>query len=312
MFQEGRYKMQIVKQKPVTYTCLILDQSGSMCDRVDSAVIAFNENVQQAQLNSKSQDIYVSLLTFNGEVFEHLWNKPSEELRQTTAKDYRASGSTALNDALGYAVQKLLATTHKDDSNVGYLIQVITDGEENASKVYGNNYVNVEGTDPVKFVATGEVFNQSPGKVRYGHQDLQDLIKKVQETGRWTFAFMGCDGDYLEKMSKQLNIPTGNFAAYNPDQKTSAGLSSSLGANKLYQTRSTGQHVNSSHTPFFGGLADQFQDLTNVDPNDIQMQVAVASSSVGDVSQLVCNQQLADNVFSAKDPVNWTNLISKT
>lgn len=199
-------------KKPVTYTVLILDQSGSMCSRRSAAVAAYNEQVQQAKLNSKDNDIRMCLLTFNGAIFEHLWCVPADDLQLSTDEDYACAGSTALNDAVGYAVEKLKATTDWNDENNAYLIQVITDGEENASTRYPK---------------------ENPTALR-------DLINGCQETKRWTFSFMGCDKNYLEKLSQTFAVPQSNMAAWSLDN-AQAGLRAVAGsAKEYYRVRTMG------------------------------------------------------------------------
>lgn len=267
--------------RPVTYTCLILDQSGSMSTRREFAVQAYNELVEQAQLNSVDQDIFVSLLTFNGNVYEHVWNVPADQLRKSTANDYKCEGSTALNDAIGYAVNKLLATTNKDDPNVGYYLKVVTDGEENQSVRYGNNLVGLTSD-------------------RRGHEELQELVKEVQKSGKWTFDFMGCDVKYLEKLAKQMSTPVNNMAAFSPNNAMAAGFMGAVATNKVYRSRIANKLVD--HEVYTsGGIVTDYDDQSL---GLAKVALANASASVGNVSNLKCNLESTSNVFTSNTPVN--------
>jgi len=168
--------------KPKTYVTIILDQSGSMCDTKAQAVQGYNEQVQQMKLNSKDQDIFCSLITFNGEVFEHLWCEPADKLTEATTEDYKTEGSTAMRDAIGYAIEKLQKTVDSS-GDVAHLVVIISDGEENTSR-------------------------------HYSVEALSELKTSVDKTGKWTFTYMGCDEKYLKKVAQQLNIPISNVAKW--------------------------------------------------------------------------------------------------
>ncbi len=167
--------------KPKTYVTLILDQSGSMFGTKAEAVQGYNEQVQQMKINSKEQDIFCSLITFNGDVFEHQWCVPADELNEASAEDYLTEGSTAMHDAIGYAISKLKKTTEADE-NTAYLMVIVSDGAENASKHYKNR--------------------------------INGLIKECQDTGKWTFTYMGCDKKEIEKVAAETNIPIANMALW--------------------------------------------------------------------------------------------------
>jgi uncharacterized protein YegL len=170
----------MTKQK--TYTTIILDRSGSMLSTRMQAVQSYNEQVQQMKQNAKDQDIYCSLITFNGEVFEHLWCEPADKLQESSAENYLPDGATAMRDAIGYAIDKLQATTTADE-NTAYNVMIISDGEENSSK-------------------------------KYSIAALNETIKALQATGRWTFSYMGCSESYLEEISKQTSVPISNMAVW--------------------------------------------------------------------------------------------------
>lgn len=169
--------------KPKTYVSIILDKSGSMESTKAQTIQGYNEQVQQMKLNSKEQDIFCSLITFSGDVFEHLWSEPAEKLTEITDADYAPEGSTAMRDAIGYTVKKLMETTDTKDPNVAYLVVIISDGEENSSK-------------------------------HYSVGSLKELIESMQKTGKWTFTYMGCSGDYLKKVAEQTSIPIANMAVF--------------------------------------------------------------------------------------------------
>jgi len=213
-----------MKKKPVTHVVLILDQSGSMEDTRTAAVQNYNEQVQQAKLNSKDQDIFCSLVTFNGEVFEHVWAEKAENLNEATLEDYVTEGATAMRDAIGYTVKKLLETTDHKDENVSYLVVIISDGEENSSKHFKR---------------------LSDYDIRAGKKDeLKSMMEEVQKTKRWTFTYMGCDDAYIKQVAEETSIPIANCAKWS--NATSAMAAKGLHHNrrrleKFYACRSAGE-----------------------------------------------------------------------
>lgn len=186
--------------KPKTYVAIILDQSGSMCDTKEEAVRGYNEQVQQMKLNSKEQDIFCSLITFNGEVFEHLWCEPAEKLTEASPEDYVTEGSTAMRDAIGYAIDKLKKTTN-DKEDVAYLVVVISDGVENASRHF------------------------TKGSLRA----LRNSVNKE----KWTFTYMGCDDETLQQVAEELDIPISNVAKWSNHTKELAGHGQHMNAVKM-------------------------------------------------------------------------------
>lgn len=175
-------KKKETNMKPKTYVTIILDQSGSMGGTKAQAIQGYNEQVQQMKLNSKDQDIFCSLITFNGEVFEHLWCEPADKLTEATTEDYKTEGSTAMRDAIGYAIEKLQKTVD-NSGDIAHLVVIVSDGEENASH-------------------------------HYSVEALSELKSAVDKTGKWTFTYMGCDERYLKKVAQQLNIPISNVAKW--------------------------------------------------------------------------------------------------
>lgn len=215
--------------KPKTYVAIILDQSGSMCDTKAEAVRGYNEQVQQMKLNSKEQDIFCSLVTFNGEVFEHLWCEPAEKLTEASPDDYITEGSTAMRDAIGYTIDKLKKTTN-DKEDVAYLVVVISDGVENASRHFTKN-------------------------------SLRALRNSVDKT-KWTFTYMGCDDETLHQVAEELDIPISNVAKWSNATPELAGRGQHLNAVKMrgyYGNRAKGM---TAQACVMSDSADKLADFT--------------------------------------------------
>ena len=202
-------------EKQTTYAAIILDRSGSMWRTKAATVRGYNEQVQQIKEDSQDEnhDIFVSLLTFNGSVVEHLWAVPADQLEEATEEDFLPKGSTAMRDAVGHTIQKFLDTTDSDDPNTAYLITVITDGEENASK-----HFNVHA--------------------------LRELTESVQNSDKWTINYMGCNKVYLERVAQETNVPVANCAVWANDTVANTEFAFKESRGKLggyFKSRASGQ-----------------------------------------------------------------------
>lgn len=172
-----------MSKKVKTHVAIILDKSGSMASTKSAAIAGFNEQVQQMKINAQTQDILCSLVTFNGEVFEHLWNVPVEKLEEASESDFMPCGSTAMMDAVGYVTQKLIDTTDYNDPDTAYLIITISDGETNADR-------------------------------HYDKKILKELVQKCESSNKWTYTYMGCGKEYLEKVAEMTGTSVSNMAAW--------------------------------------------------------------------------------------------------
>ena len=122
----------------VTELVLILDRSGSMSSCARSTVDCFNDFIEK-QKQENSGAVYVSVVLFN-QGREVLYNRVGlYEVRPLTVEEFRASGGTALYDALASGIHHI-GTAYKyarpDDVPSKTIFVVITDGAENSSRLY--------------------------------------------------------------------------------------------------------------------------------------------------------------------------------
>lgn len=276
--------------KPITHTILILDQSGSMEITKAQTVQGFNEKIQQARIANESgeQEVFVSLITFNGDVYEHFWCCPATEISLATVEQYECGGSTAFRDALGYAIEKMLATTDSDNPNVSYFVEMISDGEENASKHF-------------------TVYDSK----------LQVLIDKVQATKRWTITYMGCDKKYVEKVAKETHIPLANCAVWRNDTAEFAMrgmIGSSASGGGYYKLRAKGQTCSANvHNVEACCLTDYSDTSDNTIINTDALNIAKAVDNNILNTMNVVKDSIVNNVastttpFNNHCPVSWTS-----
>lgn len=182
-------------KKLVTHVAFVIDRSGSMWRTAQQAVDGFNGQLEEVKQNSKDQEIRCSLVTFNSDVYEHLWEAPAEELKAATYDSFKPSGWTAMYDAMGYTIDKLMKTTDPTEEGATYLVFVISDGEENWSKHFKGPQVS-------------------------------NLIKEAESTGQWTISYMGCSQEDLEKVAQETGIRLDNMAAW--ENKTARGTNRAM------------------------------------------------------------------------------------
>lgn len=164
------------------YIAIVLDKSGSMTIAREQTVRGFNEQVQTIKANlDPNIETIVSLITFNSGVEAVVTNKSAVDVAELTDNDYVPNGGTALYDAIGYTIDLFEESPGAEDLTTSFLAIVISDGEENSSKVF----------DGAK---------------------IGSKIKELEESGRWTFTYMGAVNP--ERFASSLGIAAGNIAGF--------------------------------------------------------------------------------------------------
>lgn len=203
--------------KKKTYIALVIDRSGSMMNLHKQTVDGINEQFNVYRRDGDGGgDTHISLIQFDDQIDTVFDGLAPSELVNWEDKDFQPRGSTAMYDGVWAAINNLKAKEETDDT--GYLICVISDGYENASK---------------------EITQET----------LSKEIKRLQETGKWTFSYMLANQD-IHQVSAALNVPVSNFVAY---AGSSVGASATWTANSTstsdyFSARNAG---NLSSTAFF-------------------------------------------------------------
>lgn len=167
----------------------ILDRSGSMGSMRQEAIDGYNGFLKDQKQVPGEADI--QLVLFNDFRLPHPAQKLAEarELNETLYAPY---GMTALYDAVAFTIDEVggaLRETAEKDRPSKVILAILTDGQENSSKVY-----------------RGEE----------GRQRLAEMIKHQQEVYGWEFSFLGANMD-APAMAVSLNIPAMNAANFMPD-----------------------------------------------------------------------------------------------
>lgn len=186
--------VKISNTRKRTNVALVLDESGSMESMRDAAIELFNTQVttwrEAAEYN---HEVRLSLFTFgelkNG-VREVLYNIAPDNMPLLTRDLYTPQAATPMRDGIGLAITRLSELDDGGD-DTAFLVVVITDGYENASKEWSAKALNTR-------------------------------TSELTATGRWTFAAYGANISLTDlQETTGVSVSAGNYRQYTP---TSAGV----------------------------------------------------------------------------------------
>lgn len=167
---------------PKTHVLMIVDSSGSMSHLRDSVISQMNEFLQDRK-NDPCETL-VTMVTFDAEYNVVFHEVPAADVPTLTLKDYVPSGATALFDAIARACTSLEGKVKLGERA---LVNIITDGEENASVEYA---LHIGGKAKIKA-----------------------LIERLMGTGNWTFTYASADVNAFADAG-QMGIPVGNIRQF--------------------------------------------------------------------------------------------------
>lgn len=241
-----------MQQNPETHVALLVDSSGSMMGHSTNVVNAVNTLITDLKTKAAKlgQTIVFSLYSFGGTVDTLVQNRPIGEVGNIKQSDYVANGNTPLLDAMTLAIGHIEAIDH---SRVANLITVITDGQENCSRV--------------------------------GPSGLKDRIRNLTKTDRYTFTAMVPKGD-VAHTAQLLGLLSGNIVEW--DTATDAGLKAAtqqLGGSygSYLASRAVGATKSAN---FFEAKIDPQQavqvkkSLTNINGDFVQLPVTTQTPKV--------------------------------
>jgi hypothetical protein len=172
-----------------TNIAIVLDKSSSISSaRLNEHIRDMYNSTVDAIIKSKdaTNSTYLALVTFAYSATLDL--APTEINRVPSLTAFPCAGQTALFDGVGKAIETLRAIPG-DDVDTSYLVIVLTDGEENYSRIH--NYISI-------------------GR----------LISELQATGKWTFAYNlppGAKADFV----RRFHVPVDNVREW---EGTAAGV----------------------------------------------------------------------------------------
>lgn len=162
----------------------VLDASYSMRQFTDSTLSTYNES--HGSLAEVEGDVFVQRIDFASLVTPHPLQKYADS-DKLTHENYWANGNTALYDAIGKAFE--IANAMSINDKTSFLLEILTDGEENASQ-------------------------------KWTPQALKNEISRRKELG-WTVTVMGPKGSV--DIFENIGISKGNIAQYDVNSLRSRG-----------------------------------------------------------------------------------------
>ncbi len=194
-----------------TYYCLVVDNSGSMKHLKDDVPKMFVNKITNLAEEAKkhNQKVLGTVVLFDWNSRFLSVNQELSNINNEKHLGYTASGSsTALFDAVEAAILQLSKTALKVNDAV--LVEIITDGEDNASKKHSSDYMKI--------------------------------FKEKQNTGQWTFVFQLPIGG-KHKFVRDFGIPTDNVREWETSKKGLAETThhSTVGTQSYMAGRAAGQ-----------------------------------------------------------------------
>lgn len=151
-----------------TELVFILDMSGSMDHLTDDTIGGFNSMLKEQA--EKEGEVLVTTYLFNNDSKMIHDRAAISTISPMTSKDYRASGCTALLDAIGEAIHHIVGIhryARKEDIPDHTVFVITTDGMENASH-------------------------------HYSAERVKEMIRHEKEKYGWEFIFLAANIDAVE------------------------------------------------------------------------------------------------------------------
>lgn len=186
---------------------VVLDRSGSMYSCLDDTLGGFN-----SFKNEQEDGTLMTLITFGSDITKVYEKEKVEEAQDLSKKNYKTTGSTALMDAIGFAIklgdEAPCCCTPQPKTMV-----ILTDGLENSSKKYTKAHIN-------------------------------DLITDRRNRG-WEFVFLAANQDAIVT-GQQIGIPEEAALTFSQTDSTQDAFMSAASA---ILRCSTGETKNVSFVP---------------------------------------------------------------
>lgn len=200
-----------VAKKKINRVAFVIDRSASMNGIISAALNALNQNIETVRQQAKTtgQETEVTVVVFDDRIDVVRDAANALYVKDVMSSEVVTRGLTALNDAVGAAIDRLSRPSVKDSEDVSYLVITVTDGEENSSSL--------------------------------SNSGLSAQIRSLQATDRWTFTFLVPQGS-RETIVNRLGVYHGNVAEW---EQSVRGVQTYASANiggtqSFYSNRSFG------------------------------------------------------------------------
>lgn len=235
------------EQKYRTLVGISLDKSASMRGITKAAARDYNQLINGIKNNAieNAQDVIVSVVECGhgntDKVARQIVNSSVTVLQPIAEREYVANGrGTPLYDSVGELIDIFQNSPYADDPNTSFLVMIITDGEENASRLW-----------------KGRALGQK--------------IRQLNSLDRWTFTFRVPRG-YARNIVQQLGLYDGNIVEW---EQTERGMeqsthATSVALNSYFTARSQGITATRSF----------YADMKDVKLEDVKAQLVDISAQV--------------------------------
>lgn len=174
-----------------TEIVFILDRSGSMSGLEEDTIGGYNSMLKKQQI--EEGEARVTTVLFDNEYKIVHDRGDIREIRPLTDNEYFVRGTTALLDAVGTTINKIVSATKntkKEYQADKVMFVIITDGMENSSR-------------------------------EYTYEKVKKMIEKQKEEYNWEFIFLGANIDAVETASR-FGIAEDRAANYHADSQGTA------------------------------------------------------------------------------------------
>ncbi|GAB6109796.1 vWA domain-containing protein [Fusibacter bizertensis] len=175
-------------KKGLTELIFILDRSGSMSGLESDTIGGYNAMIEKQRGESGDAIITTVLFDDNYELLHDRINLKG--IKPLTTKEYYVRGTTALLDAVGKTIQKMInvqKNTIESEKAEKVLFVITTDGQENAS-------------------------------LEYTYSKIKTLIENQKHQYDWEFIFLGANIDAVSE-ARKFGIDSSRAARFNNDSE---------------------------------------------------------------------------------------------
>jgi uncharacterized protein YegL len=192
----------------LTEIAFILDQSGSMDSIKAGTLEGVNAFLDQQKRENAAYPVRFSLTLFSTKIEARHSSIPVTEVPSLNDTTYLPDGGTALLDAIGITIDSLgkrLAETLEAERPAKVIVAIMTDGEENSSRVFTWDQIN-------------------------------EKIKHQTEVYKWEFLFMGANQDAIANASR-INISVESSTNYYQQDGSAKHVLRAMSASVRYSKR---------------------------------------------------------------------------
>ena len=173
-------------KKDLTEIVFILDRSGSMTGLESDTIGGFNAMLEKQRLQAGEALVSTVLFDDRSEVIHD--RRDIKAMEPLTDKEYYVRGSTALLDAVGFAIQHI-GNVHRyardEDRPESTIFVITTDGMENASR-------------------------------QFRYEEIKTMIERQKDKYGWEFIFLGANIDAAAE-ARRFGISEKRACSYHAD-----------------------------------------------------------------------------------------------